>query len=321
MVILFVVNHIRERILRIVYDKTQTMEKGLVGWPEPNQFIPEKTRLSPPEMALWRFLAPEQLSNNPQVSKTMGEEGFPGQLFLVEEATESQYDILRNFPPDINSPLACVALSGSGFHGQRQRSWQALPGNLHLSLSVPLNLESGPRALTWTMLPAVAVMRALNDLGFSDHCGIKWVNDILCASRKLAGVISALTIAEGRIRRGYLGIGLNVAQTPQIDVETCCLHQHLTPEQAPLGKVLHAVLSAVTHLVTLFKNGQDDLIFHEYLAHCLVVGHQVRIMSDPSTGSPTEICHGKVLAINPDLSLLIEGHESPIHHGRLVFLK
>jgi hypothetical protein len=60
-------------------------------------------------------------------------------LYFVDSCSESQFDglvdLLRNgFRPE--GPVACFASTGSGFHGQRNRAWSALRGNIHLSLAL-----------------------------------------------------------------------------------------------------------------------------------------------------------------------------------------
>ena len=207
--------------MRIVYDITQTAEMGLAGWPGLPVLMEENNELFPEETALWQGLAPREKHKPKKISGLEEKSGFWDLLCLVGESHESQYDVLRTNLTNSNSRMACLALSGQGFHGQRQRPWRALAGNLHLSISVPLEMESGPGALGWTMLPAVAMMRVLKEFGIEDPYGIKWVNDIFCGNKKMGGVISALSVSEGQIRRGFLGLGLNVAVSPQIDSETC----------------------------------------------------------------------------------------------------
>ena len=313
--------------MRIVYDKTQTREKGLAGWSFPLPGFSGHLELSPTEETLWRSLAPGHPPLGGSVAVADPSLKFWSQLYLVGESGQSQYDILRQCPFDNDQHYACIALSGNGFHGQHYRPWQALQGNLHLSVSVPLNMEAGPRSLVWTMLPAVAVMRTLKSLKTpeNDLCGIKWVNDVLWGGAKLAGVISSLVVIDGRARRGFLGIGLNLAQSPSLPVKTCFLHQFLNPRQASLGLILHTLLASLADLIVLMEKGQDEVIIHEYRHHSLVIGRQVRLMSDPADGSAgapaEEICEGKVLKINADLGLVLAGKEAPLHHGRLQILK
>ena len=91
-------------------------------------------------------------------------------------------------------------------------------------------------------------------------------------------------------------------------------------ENVSLGRVLQAVLEALAQLIRIFENNGGDQIFQEYAASSLVIGRLVRIVSDTETGVAAEICRGKVLAVNRDLSLQLEGMDSTVPSGRLHLL-
>ncbi len=324
-------------LMHIISDARGSWNERLPGWPSLPVTNPKggDTRIP---TGLW-----SQLSSDRPALLALGKSpgtglDFWNQLYLVEYSKTSQYDILRDFfsrNPENPDCLACFAVSGENFHGQHGRPWQAVAGNLHLSVSVPLDLPAGPLSLVWTMLPAVAVMHTLEHLGIPNitqnaGCGIKWVNDVLWGGQKLAGVISSVVSGKGRIRRGYLGIGLNVAVAPEMSAgdasqESTCLHQELSPHSAKLGHILELILASLADLITEFRMnfGKNPVpnrtanIIQEYRRFSLVVGRQVRIVSDPLNGPGTEICRGKVLNINPDLSLVVEGYPHPVCQGRL----
>ncbi len=305
----------------IVYDKTQTVEKGLAGWLDLRDCCDGNFVRKDWNQGLWELLAPGQKAVVLQTSYSKEVSHFWDLLFMVSDTKESQYDVLRALPGNFRSRQACIAIEGSGFHGQRQRPWRAVSGNLHLSLSVPLDLPADTHQLYWTMLPAVAVMRTVKLLGIEDNCGIKWVNDVLVGNRKLAGVISSLSISGNHIRQGYLGLGLNVAHAPDIGIRTCSLRQLTPTEHISGGRVLQVLLDSLSQLITLFETGRGEQIFQEYRECSLVIGRRVQIMTDPLEGPPEEICRGRVLAINSDLSLILDGQARPIQNGRLFFLK
>ncbi len=325
--------------MHIVSDTRESWDERLPGWPS---FPVTTTKASPGDLSsgLWSQLVPEcpALHETGRIQDTHLD--FWDQIYLVGNSSTSQYDILRDFfsqNPENSDRLACFAVTGDNFHGQHHRLWQAVAGNLHLSVSVPLDLPAGPCSLAWTMLPAVAVMHTLNQLKITDFAedvdfGIKWVNDVLWGGRKLAGVISSVVSEKGRLRRGFLGIGLNVAVAPPIpggenSQAVTCLHQQLQPNHAQLGRILELVLLSLAELISHFGiNGREistvggpDHIFQEYRRFSLVVGRQVRILADPLNGPETEICQGKVLNINPDLSLVVDGYPYPVSEGRLFF--
>ncbi len=254
---------------------------------------------------------------------------FWQRLIIVGEAQTSQYDDLRTRPlkPATDAPEAHVALSGRNFHGQRRRPWRAVPGNLHLSITTPLDLPAGPEALTWTMLPAVAVMEALRHLeeNLPHDLGIKWVNDILCRGRKVGGVLSSVIQDGGRVRRGHLGIGVNIEVAPDLpgatqETPTDCLASWLAPPERGHGRVLQAILAALARNIQLLAAGQGADIAAAYRADSLVVGRRVRILADPLEGPGRELARGRVLAVGEDLTLTLEGRETPVSSGRLFLL-
>ncbi len=251
-------------------------------------------------------------------------------LVIEEEATSSQYDRLRARPLTGASeqPEAWVALRGRGFHGQRRRPWQAVRGNLHLSVSVPLDLPAGPDSLAWTMLPAVAVMGALRALASCPEpdLGIKWVNDILHRGAKVGGVLSSVVQDGERLRRGHLGIGLNIEAAPPLPpggdaIATGCLARWLSPDQRAHGRVLGVLLGALAANIDLLEQGRGGRIVQAYRADSLVVGRRVRVLDDPLAGPARELCRGRVLAVNKDLSLTLDGQREPVRAGRVFMLE
>ncbi len=309
--------------MRIVYDQPETLVAGLG---QPDRTSDHASLVSD----LWAQLnsGPPQPAMAFQLQDSSP--GFWDDLYLIGDSSDSQYDLLRQFnftDPDSSRRIACLALTGKGFHGQLQRPWCVSTGNLHLSVTVPLDLPAGKEALAWTMLPAVAVMRALRILGVDQgsDCGIKWVNDILWHSRKMAGVISSLVVEGGRIQRGFLGIGLNVTEAPLVSpapeqLQATALHDHMPAERAPLGKVGQLILKTLGTLIKDFESGKTTKLGDEYRSNSLVIGRQVRVRKDSPDGLGQPIAEGKVLAISPDLGLIIEGEKDPILNGRLYFL-
>lgn len=296
------------------------------------QILCEDTDTRERALAGWRTDGPEARAA-----------AYWSRLVLVGEAPASQYDALRRRPlaSGHDLPEAQVALCGQGFHGQRDRIWRAEAGNLHLSVSVPLDLPAGPVSLVWTMLPAVAVMQALRALSwatgpepapdtapspsFVPDLGIKWVNDILWKGRKVGGVLSSVIQENGRLRRGHLGIGLNLEIAPVLDAAgpdpvAACLADWLQPGVRSHGRVLQTLLGTLAREIQRLHEGAAQRIVASYRADSLVVGRQVRVVSDPPAGPARPIARGRVRALQDDLSLLIEGRDEPVREGRLVFL-
>lgn len=104
--------------------------------------------------------------------------------------------------------------------GRRGREWISPAGNLHCSLL----LDAGPdpaRAPQLAFVAAVAVRAALADLAPAALFQVKWPNDVLCAGRKISGML--LEQSQPFV---IAGIGVDVAHAPEPGLyPTTCLRQ------------------------------------------------------------------------------------------------
>jgi biotin-[acetyl-CoA-carboxylase] ligase BirA-like protein len=256
--------------------------------------------------------------------------GFWTSWYLATEASVSQYDTLRRVigdRQDLPGHVVCLALSGKGFHGQQGRTWEAVRGNLHLSLALRCDLAAADCGLALTMLPAVAVVDALAALAKPrsplSGLGIKWVNDILVDGRKIGGVLTSARSQDGRIGSCVLGIGLNVGSVPAVRPTpftpgVTCFNEHITLSGSGLKAVLGRVLKAVaTRFQELADQGPGPLLA-AYRNASLVLGHEVEIRPDDNSSATRR--RGRVLAIGPDLALTLTDDPKPVTTGRLVLL-
>jgi len=253
---------------------------------------------------------------------------FWEEVFLVAEAPRSQYDALREACDQDGHPsghTACVALTGSGLHGQHGRRWVSAPGNLHLSAVLVCDLPAAEFAPVLPALPAVAVANAVGELGAGRLApGIKWVNDVLLGDRKVAGSLTALRTFRGRITAIIVGIGLNVQQTPSLAADPLALPP--TSLQAELLSAVpsleQALIQVLAELAVQFEGlltqGPGALLA-DYRRLSSLIGRRVAIWPDAGPASHP-LATGEVVAIGPDLSLRLRGQSTPVTAGRLTLL-
>lgn len=300
-------------------------------------------RLLPAEQRLWEALDGDpslsfcEIAAHPQLA------GWD-YLVVVDEAQRSQFDVLRELDPArLPGSVACVAATGHGFHGHRDRTWNTRRGNLHLSTLCDPDLDAASCGLAMTTLPAVAVLDAIGTQGpWISRPGIKWVNDILIGDSKVGGVLTATQSIRGRLSALTLGVGVNVASAPAVPATpfvpaAASLADCLADDQSgrsgsdapPAGPRLGAVLSHCLRAISrridsVAKWGPDPLI-QTYRDHSLVLGRRVVIWPDNSNPSETApkylepLALGVVEAIGPDLALTLDGHPEVIRCGRLAF--
>lgn len=311
---------------RLIFDMAATAKKC---WPE-REFVPLGPCL--PEPWLAAILGETGWAESgPVVWNGATDESYWDHCLVVERAADSQYDRLRCLDQEVASGmgnLACLALSGDNFHGQKGRPWQTLSGNFHLSLKVDLDLSAATCSRPLVMLPAVVALDVLAALGgLLPAVGIKWVNDILIAGGKVAGVLTAARSTSGRLTSAVFGVGLNLNVAPESVVSplnrgVTSVRRHLGQQTPDIGSLLDLFLSGFAARLTEIQLRGPSPVIKEYRRHSLVLGQVVGIwpegQKDPVAGQPP-LHQGKVLEILPDLSLRLEGVPQPISEGRLGF--
>jgi len=293
------------------------------------------TQMSPTTRLVWQELAS---SASAQQISSPRELPFWSQLILIDQAPESQFDRLRSLfsqsAIDLD-PIACVALTGNNFHGHRRRRWATARGNLHLSVAFCPDLPVAEFGLVMTMLPAVAVIDAISAVlvpsdPLRGALGIKWVNDILIAGRKVAGVLTATQSMLDRLTAVTLGIGLNIAVAPPVEPTvfvpaTGCLQTVVGDRILSLPALLEALLTAIAYRIAELHNQGPLPLFQAYRAASLVIDQRVRIWEEGVAESvaardlPVPKVIGTVTEIAADLGLTMTESVDPITSGRLAF--
>ncbi len=265
-----------------------------------------------------------------RVGPAAGASGFWSRLLVVAEAPVSQFDLLRERLGDglaLPGPVATLALTGRGCHGHRGRPWVATDGNLHLCVAWRPAALLARDALALTALPAVAVVDALRDPALGRlPAGIKWVNDILVGDRKLAGVLTASQALEESITLAVLGIGLNVAVTPEVPPTMFVPKVTSLAEQGIACDLSVACLALLDALARrwqgLLARGTAEL-FAAYRDASVVLGRSVTVWDEgldesvPPAAWPPPLARGVVTGIGDDLTLRIAGLAEPVGRGRL----
>jgi BirA family transcriptional regulator, biotin operon repressor / biotin---[acetyl-CoA-carboxylase] ligase len=134
---------------------------------------------------------------------------------LLDTIDSTNAEALRRARGGERGPLWIVARRQSAGRGRRGRPWISPPGNLYASL---LLTDPAPAAAA-PQLGFVAGL-ALHDAAaaaasLAPRLALKWPNDLLCAGRKIAGI---LVEGEGNPVTAVIGIGVNCCAHP-VDAE------------------------------------------------------------------------------------------------------
>lgn len=164
--------------------------------------------------------------------------------------------------------------------GRRGRAWVSPPGvNLAFSLLLRPALAVGD-APAITLAVAVACRDALAALGVEAE--IKWPNDLLVDGRKVAGILSEMSLDRGALAQVVIGIGLNVNLDPAALEPPLC--ETATSLARALGhpldraRVLAGLLCHIEAALAVLEEGDGgrQRLLECYRAHSATLGRRVR---------------------------------------------
>ena len=185
--------------------------------------------------------------------------------------------------------------------GRRRHVWKAVPG-MTLALSFLLRRPAVPPALS--LLCGLAAAQALEGL-CGEGFGLKWPNDIVCAGKKVGGVLCEARLSASGAA-AVCGIGINLTQSAEQFRRAgllCAASVRMLTGAAPSRGELAAALRTRLHrLLDRARRGETPDILAEISRRCVTLGRPVRV----STGSPAGgKFTGTALRLAPDGALVV----------------
>ena len=236
-------------------------------------------------------------------AKEKGREGsMEWRILRVAETGSTNRDAAEAGKRGEAAGLVIVAERQTGGMGRLGRSWYSPPGGVGLYCSALLRPAITPeQAGLLSFCAANAMAEAVREYGFDT--GINWPNDILCAGRKICGILSACGAGEGGRLYAVIGSGLNLrkgAYPEELRERAACLEEFGAPPER--DKVLQSYLRRLAEETEELEREGFDGIRKRYEALCVLPGRRVRV----SGGTETE---GTVRGVGARGELLLDTDE------------
>lgn len=214
------------------------------------------------------------------------------------------------FREDASSPLPSFSFmtaeeqtAGKGRVGKSFLS----PYGTGLYLSTIIHADDAPDPSLITMAAAVALKEAITEQT-SDDVKIKWVNDLYCNHKKIAGILTEADFSQGKARY-VIGLGVNT-NTPQNLFEKQAL-----PTAGSLTDDISRNQLAADLMNALYRWIQRpaDEILNAYRKYNLTIGKTIRFAKGDIEYT------GVAEAIDDDGALLVavEGHTLRLSAGAI----
>lgn len=127
-----------------------------------------------------------------------------------EKTGSTNDDCARFLKEGAEHGLVVVAGSQSAGKGRRGRNWDSPPGeSVYMSIGLKPEIPAD-KASMLTLVAALAVCRAIEEVSGLDKAFIKWPNDIVIGGRKVCGILTELHLDEAGKPSMVVGIGINV---------------------------------------------------------------------------------------------------------------
>lgn len=230
-----------------------------------------------------------------------------GRRAIYLEETDSTNRYLKEAGESLPHGTLCYTGRQTSGRGRLGRDWTA-PDGAALAMSVLLR---GAADADWSGLPLVcgiAVAAALDRLA-GERAGmlfrIKWPNDIICAGRKMCGILCESSQGEtGRF--AVAGIGVNLTQT-EADFRGAGLPhagsvRMLTGISLSLGETAAAILNELEALWDLYAREGFASLRGPYEERCITLGREVRLLS-PDGGF---LAAGRAAGLAEDGGLIVD---------------
>lgn len=214
------------------------------------------------------------------------------------------------FREDASSPLPSFSFmtaeeqtAGKGRVGKSFLS----PYGTGLYLSTIIHADDAPDPSLITMAAAVALKEALTEQSDED-VKIKWVNDLYCNHKKIAGILTEADFSQGKARY-VIGLGINT-HTPQNLFEK----QALPTAGSLTGDISRNQLAAdLMNALYRWIQRPTDEILNAYRKYNLTIGKTIRFAKGDIEYT------GVAEAIDDDGALLVavEGHTLRLSAGAI----
>ena len=218
---------------------------------------------------------------------------IPDRVTLVAHAVaDSTNTLARAMAADGAAAWTVVqALEQRAGRGRHGRDWVSPPGNLYTStiLRPAARLDSWPE-VSFVVALAVAAVAARAAPGVDIR--LKWPNDVLADGAKLAGILLETLPANGDDGALIVGVGINVAHSPQEARYGATCLDLLAGRQLALEWVLAAYLRALVDWHEVWARDGFARIREEWLARAYGLGQEVEVVG--RSGEPLRGCFSRL---------------------------
>lgn len=242
-------------------------------------------------------------------------EDFPWQVHWFE-TVPSTNDLLKQWGKEgAAHGSAVIADRQTGGRGRLGRSFHS-PAGCGIYLSVLLRPRCNAKDLMHlTCAVATAVCDAVEAVcGFRP--GVKWINDLVCGSKKLGGILTELSLdAGGNAEYCVIGIGLNCKKTslPEDLAHIATSLEDVTGQEPDRFHLIAQILSQLKQMDADLITGKTRQMA-KYKQDCITLGKEIQVIRGQ------ERCNAFAEELDPQGGLIVrypDGRQETVNSGEV----
>jgi BirA family transcriptional regulator, biotin operon repressor / biotin---[acetyl-CoA-carboxylase] ligase len=186
--------------------------------------------------------------------------GWLGSEFIYHQTVDSTNTRLKKIPiSQLSHGTVMLADYQTEGRGQHQKKWVSDPAQ-NLTFTIAYLPGSVDRATLLTLSAAYAILEVVEKYTREKVC-IKWPNDLLINSRKVAGILTECIFLGSNLERILIGIGFNIGQQqfdPDLTENACSLSQ-FSDKEVVRETLLAELLQSIEFRYQQWHKGSSDL--------------------------------------------------------------
>ncbi len=221
------------------------------------------------------------------------------QLDVVDSTNNFAANLLKS--GEIGHGTVILADEQTAGKGQRGSAWLSEGGsNVIMSIFIEhdnLTVESQEAINHWVSLSILGLLKKYNV-----SAQVKWPNDILVNSKKIAGILIENQIGNGRLKSSIIGIGLNVNQQIFGNLPATSLQLN-TNVFHPVKEIALQLITALNEESSLLLELNRPTLKSKYHQNLWKIGEMVKFSEND------ELLSGKLIGTNEQglLQIDVEG--------------
>ena len=185
-------------------------------------------------------------------------------IHLERVDSTSNYIATLHKEGKVRHGMVILADEQTNGRGQRDAKWQSeAKQNLLFSFYIEYPNLPIDKQEAITHFVSLAIYQAIQ--AYSIQATIKWPNDILIGTKKIAGILIENQLRGSKIQSSIIGIGFNVLQTEFDDCRATSLAKEIPNKEISIQSFLEILLTQLNNSFNLLNKGEYIELKKNYL--------------------------------------------------------